>query len=261
MTTVLTRILRHKQWEVTKTEKRVPLSTLTERSRPFPILDFQASLGTPGIQIIAEIKRKSPSSGEIRPEADPVIVAREYRDNGAAAISVLTDRKYFGGKMEYIHRVKSAVFIPVLRKDFIISRYQVIESYLAGADAILLIAGIVPRKTLASLYELAVELGLSVLIELFSPGHLKEIKGLNPGLVGVNARNLETMRVDLNRLEEIFPLLPPDSLKVAESGVRSPDDLHYIADLGYDAALVGTALMRSPSPGGALKNLLKGFQT
>jgi len=148
----------------------------------------------------------------------------------------------------------------LLRKDFIISEYQVYESYIAGADAILLIADAVDTATLANLYGVARRLGLAVLLEVYSKEALSRVKDLKPKIMGVNSRDLSTMETDLNRCKGLFPLLPPNCLKVAESGIQSSDDLRTISDIGYHAALVGTTLMKSTSPGKSLSNLLKGLQ-
>jgi indole-3-glycerol phosphate synthase len=143
------------------------------------------------MQIIAEIKKQSPSEGEIMPEANPAEIAAEYERNGASAISVLTDSHYFGGQLEYIQQVKNVVDIPVLRKDFIISEYQIWESFQLGADAILLIADAIDKELLISLNQLALELGLHVLIETHNSSHLSWINDLNPQIVGINCRNLQ----------------------------------------------------------------------
>jgi len=259
--TILREIIQHKELEVAEAIKCVPMDTLKLNSRPFPMRNFFQAVDQPGLQIIAEIKRRSPSSGDIQPEADPVQIAREYEEAGAAAISILTDEKYFNGNVEHLKRVKEAISIPVLRKDFIISEYQVLESYLAGADAILLIVHILKPKVLIHLYQVATELGLSVLVELNSKEQLKPAQALNPQIVGVNARNLTTMKTDINRCKKIFPFLPHLSLKVAESGISTIHDLQFIQKTGYDAALIGTALMQSSSPGILLRSLLKGVRS
>jgi len=257
---ILHNILLRKKEEVLDTSKRVPLDILKQKTRSLPILDFRKTLNFPGLSVIAEIKRKSPSYGIIKPNTNPVQIAREYSDNGAAAISVLTDEKYFGGTIKDLQLVKEAVSIPILRKDFIMSEYQVYESYLAGADAILLIAEVLQPDTLFSLYDKAIELGIGVLIEVHSISILKQIEKLKLQMIGVNARNLTNMKTDLSRCEKIFPQLPPDCLKVAESGISSLDDLRFIKKIGFDAALVGTFLMKSESPGISLKNMLAGLE-
>lgn len=255
---ILKEIILHKEKELSEAKRRIPLNQLRKGSRPFPILDFQRSLAQPGIQIIAEIKRKSPSSGNIKPNVDPATIAREYSQNGAAAISVLTDENYFGGNLEHLRRIKRAVNIPVLRKEFIFSEYQVWESYLAGADAILLIVDILQLEVLENLYHIATDLKLAVLMELYSTEKLGVVKKLDPRIVGVNARDLQTMKTDLKHCAEVFPLLPPSALKVAESGIHTSENLRFIKESGYDAALIGTSLMKSPSPGSALRHILQG---
>lgn len=257
---ILQEIIQHKIVEVAEASKHLSLNQLRKRQRTFPLLDFREALTQPGLQIIAEIKIKSPSVGDIQPAAKPVDIAKQYEENGAAAISILTDKKYFGGNLEFLRRIKATVSLPLLRKDFIISEYQVYESYVAGADAILLIADAVDTATLTNLYGVARRLGLAVLLEVYSKEALSRVKNLKPEIMGVNSRDLSTMETDLNRCKGLFPLLHPSCLKVAESGIQSNDDLRFISDIGFHAALVGTTLMKSTSPGESLSNLLKGLQ-
>ena len=257
---ILNEIIQYKKQEIANAAKRIPLDGLKRGTRQFPLLKFAEALAQPGLQVIAEIKRKSPSSGNIRLMADPVAIAKDYEQNGAAAISVLTDKKYFAGSLEFLQDIKASVSIPVLRKDFIISEYQLFESYVAGADAILLIADVLDAATLKHLYQKATELGLAVLMEVHSRQSLKIVLALNPEIVGVNTRDLTTMEINLNHCQEMFSDLPPSSLKVAESGIQTVDDLKFVANIGYDAALIGTALMKSGAPGETLNSFLKEVQ-
>ena len=253
---ILEKIVAHKQKEVEAQIKIIPLDRIKKSQRLFAVRDFKKALGREGIQIIAEIKRRSPSNKNIYPHAIPVDVAKSYSINGAAALSVLTDSHFFGGHLEFIRQVKTVVDLPILRKDFIVSEYQVWESFHKGADAILLIADAIDFNMLSALYSLASELGMHVLIETHSVKHLDNIRSLKPEIVGINCRNLQTMETNLEWFEDVLNSLPSDCVKVAESGIKTFDDLSYISQLGYDAALVGTSLMKTGTPGSALAELL-----
>ena len=253
---ILKKIILHKKEEVKERSKVTPIERIKGSQRLYAIRDFKSALTKNGMSIIAEIKRCSPSMGEIFADADPVEIAQTYENNGASAISVLTDQDFFGGQLEFIQQVKVVTLLPILRKDFIISEYQVWESFQAGADAILLIADAIDKTLFTDLYQLATELGLHVLIETHNAENLKWIRKLKPFIVGVNCRNLKTMKTNLNWFEAIFDQFPKECVKVAESGINSPKDLDYISDIGYNAALVGTSLMKTGSPGTALADLL-----
>ena len=253
---ILEKIIQHKKEEVKEKSRLTPLERIQDSQRLFAIRDFNSALSQNKMQIIAEIKKQSPSEGEIMPEGNPAEIAVEYERNGASAISILTDSHYFGGQLEYIQQVKNVVDIPVLRKDFIISEYQIWESFQLGADAILLIADAIDKELLISLNQLALELGLHVLIETHNSSHLSWINDLNPQIVGINCRDLQNMKTDLTWLKTVAEELPIDCIKVAESGIRTNDDLSKIDQYGYDAALVGTSLMKTGDPGNALVTLL-----
>ena len=253
---ILEKIIISKKHEIVEKSKIITIERLKDSQRLYAIRDFKKSLLNNTIDIIAEIKRKSPSMGDILPNSTPKEIAKAYATNGASAISVLTDEPFFGGKLEYISDVKAEVKIPVLRKDFIISEYQIWESYFAGADAILLIADLLDFSQLNTLYELARELGLHVLVETHDLDLIPIIASLNPEIVGINCRNLKNMGTDLNWFTPAIELLPADSIKVAESGIFENSQLEFIETLGFDAALVGTSLMKSGEPGRALAHLL-----
>ncbi len=254
---ILDEIVAHKAEEVSQCEERAPLETLAPR--PDGVRDFAAALDFTGLQVIAEVKRKSPSQGDIRVDLDPADLARTYQQAGAAAISVLTDEAYFGGSLAHLALVRDAVNIPVLRKDFIIGEYQVHESYHASADAILLIADVLSTDRLKHLYHLAQSLGLHVLVEGHSDSALETIRRLAPRIAGINARNLTTMAVDLEAMLYRWRLLPEESIHVAESGIADADDLDRVRRAGYDAALIGTALLKQGQPGENLRRLLAGL--
>ena len=254
---ILEKIIAHKQEEVEAQLKIIPLDRLQKSQRLFAVRDFKKALEGEDIRIISEIKKQSPSEKNIYPNAVPAETAKSYKLNGAAALSVLTDSHFFGGHLDFVQQVKTVVDLPVLRKDFIISKYQVWESFHAGADAILLIADAIDFSLLAALYKLASELGMHVLIETHSLKHLDNISSLNPQIVGINCRNLQTMEADLSLFESVYSKLPADCVKVAESGIKTNDDVINISHIGYDAILVGTSLMKTRSPGSALAELLQ----
>lgn len=253
---ILEKIINSKKYELEEKLKIIPIERLQESQRLYEIRDFKKSLKNSSIDIIAEIKQKSPSMGEIMINSDPKDIAEQYSENGASAISVLTDEPFFGGRLEYISEVKSVIDIPVLRKDFIISDYQIWESYHAGADAILLIADVLEKKQMYRLYELAHQLGLHILVETHNLELIPDIALLNPQIIGINCRNLKNMETDIQWFSESIDLLPAGSVKVAESGIYDKNHIEFIENLGFDGALVGTSLMASGKPGEALAHLL-----
>ena len=252
---ILEEIIEFKRSEVEERVKITPLERIQDSQRLYSVRDFKGALKCDDIQIIAEIKRRSPADGDINIMADPGKIAKAYANNGAACISVLTDQHYFGGHLEFIQQVKAVVEMPILRKDFIISEYQVWESFHAGADAILLIADAIEASMLKDLYQLAVDLGLHVLIETHNIDHLKWISDLNPGIIGVNCRNLAIMETNINLFGDIDKDMLSSSIWIAESGIKSHSDLKYVSKLGFHAALIGSHLMISDDPGVALAEL------
>jgi indole-3-glycerol phosphate synthase len=212
-----------------------------------PARGFAAALRAPGeVRLLAEVKRRSPSAGPIRPDADPVEVARAYRDAGAAALSVLTDEQFFGGSLDALRAVRRAVELPVLRKDFVVDAVQLWEARAAGADAVLLIARILPGGALAELHQQARELGLDVLVEVHDAEELERALAVDARLVGVNNRDLRTFRTDLALSYHLAPTVPLRATLVAESGIRAAEDVAGLGAAGVDAVLVGESLMRQP---------------
>lgn len=208
---------------------------------------FGASLRHPSeVRLLAEVKRRSPSAGDIRPGADPVEVARAYVQGGAAALSVLTDREYFGGDLDFLRAVRRAVSIPVIRKDFIIHPVQVWEARAAGADAILLIVRILEQPRLVELHGLAAELGMDVLVEAHTAEELDRALEAGATLVGVNNRDLDTFVTDLDLCVRLAPRVPAHVTYVGESGIRTAGDVDRLGAAGVDAILVGESLMRQP---------------
>jgi len=205
--------------------------------------------------VIAEIKRRSPSRGEIRSDFDPVACALAYADAGAAAISVLTDERYFGGRLEYLEAVRRVVPLPLLRKDFIIDPYQLDEARAGGADAVLLIAAALTSAELCALRERAAGLGLDALVEVHDSGQLQAALAAGADLIGINNRDLRTFEVDLGVTERLAAAIPEGVVAVAESGIFSAGDVERLEAAGARAFLVGEALMREEDIGIALRRL------
>ncbi len=256
--TILDRIVATKREEVLRAKAAVPESELCKRiSKSPPVRDFLAALSGPGpIRLIAEVKKASPSRGVIRADFDPVAIARTYQEHGAACLSVLTDETYFQGRLGYLQQVRAAVKLPVLRKDFIIDTYQVLEARTAGADAVLLIAECLDDASLASLHDAIVELGMTPLVELYEPENLPRVLKVGAKLIGINNRNLRTFEVDLEHTLRLRREIPADRVVVGESGIRTREDVLRLQEAGVQAMLVGESLMASPDVGAAVDQLL-----
>ena len=210
---------------------------------------------TPAPRIIAECKRRSPSRGILRQVYDPAAHARAYEGAGAAAISVLTEPTFFDGSLDHLAAVRGAVRLPLLRKDFVVTPYQVHEAALAGADAVLLIAAALGDGELAELRRCATDLGLAALVEVHDERDLDRALAAGASIVGVNSRNLRTLTVDRDVFDRLGPVIPDEVIAVAESGIRTPEDLRRGAALGFDAFLVGERLIAADDPGAALRAL------
>ena len=271
MKSILEEIVQHKRREVAEASAEVPQEALEERLPGAPALrPFATELardpGSGKTNVIAEIKRRSTSAGLIRERFDPVDIAGRYHDGGARAISCLTDQAYFGGKLAYLGLVREAVPLPVLRKDFIIDRYQVAEARVAGADAVLLIAECLDDRSLLECHDYARSLGLAVLLEVHSRENLERVLGLVEidaaagTLLGINNRDLARMRTDLGQTERLLESVTKGTVDpshvVSESGIRTPEDLRAVRRLGVRSVLVGEHLMGQPDPGAALAALL-----
>jgi indole-3-glycerol phosphate synthase len=255
---ILDEILAHKRDEVVAAKAAIPASEMAARARSCGSaprgLRRALAAGDPP-RVIAEIKRCSPSRGEIRPDFDPVMIAKAYAEAGAAAISVLTDERYFGGHLEYLEAVRRAVPLPLLRKDFIVDPYQVDEARAAGADAVLLIAGALTPAELRALRERAAGLGLDALVEVHDAGQLESALAAGADLIGINNRDLRTFEVDLGVTERLAAEMPEGVVAVAESGIFSAGDVERLEAAGAQAFLVGEALMREEDIGVALRRL------
>lgn len=216
---------------------------------------FRRALQQDGLQVIAEIKRASPSRGMLAPDLDPETLACAYRDGGAAALSVLTEEEFFHGTAEDLQRAARASDLPVLRKDFLVDPVQIEESLAMGADAVLLIVAALPGQQLAEMMACAREAELDALVEVHHADELQRALDAGAVLMGVNSRDLRSFSVDLARAEEMASLLPSDVVRVAESGISSPADARRMRDAGYDAVLVGESLVCAGDPAGALREL------
>ena len=222
---------------------------------------FVAALTAPGrVNIIAECKRRSPSRGILRADYRPAEIAAAYEANGAAAISVLTEPTFFDGSLDDLRAVRAAVTVPLLCKDFILTRYQLLEAAAAGADAVLLIVAALDDIALGSLLTHATDLGLGVLVEVHDRGELQRAATAGATVIGVNNRNLRTLSVDLNASRRLIAQMPPGTIGVAESGLRTSADLVELGAAGYQAFLIGETLMTTPDPGETLGSLLADAQ-
>lgn len=256
--TILDEILEHKRDEVAEAKRRAPASRVAERARVCgeALRGFRSALAAgPGPRVIAEIKRRSPSKGEIRADFDPEECARSYADAGAAAISVLTDERYFGGRLEFLPAVRSAVELPLLRKDFVIDPYQIDEARVSGADAVLLIAAAMSGEELGRLRQHAISLGLDALVEVHDEHELESALAAGADLIGINNRNLRSFETDLAVSERLAPMAAGKALIVAESGIFSHGEIRRLEGAGVDAFLVGESLMREADVGLALRRL------
>jgi indole-3-glycerol phosphate synthase len=257
MPTILDRIVKAKLREIDAARRAVPETELERRVANLPATrDFTRAVHQLGaVAVIAEVKKASPSAGVIRADFDPVAIARTYEQHGAAAISVLTDVEFFQGSLAYLTAVRAAVACPVLRKDFILDRYQLLEARAARADGVLLIAECLPGDRLATLHEQASELGLHTLIELHDADQLPRVLDTGGRVIGVNNRDLRTFTTRIEHTLELLPKIPADRIVVSESGITSHAHLTRLGQAGAKAVLVGESLMRAPDIGAALDAL------
>ncbi len=256
--TILDQIVETKRREVEQGRRRMPLEELeAQAAEAPPVRDFRAALEGPGpIRLIAEVKKASPSAGVIRPDFDPIALARAYQGHGAHCLSVLTDVSYFQGHLSYLARIRASVAIPILRKDFLIDEYQVVEARMAGADAVLLIAEILDAAALAALLARARSLGMAALVEIHDEANLPRVLAAGADLVGVNNRDLRRFVTDLEHTLRLRDKVPPGVVLVSESGIARRADVERLEAAGVDAILVGESLMRQPDVGLAVERLL-----
>jgi indole-3-glycerol phosphate synthase len=255
---ILDEITTDKRREIDEAKRARPEADLRRAVEAAPpARNFFAPLASAGpIKLIAEVKKASPSAGLIRADFDPVAIGRTYEQHGASCISVLTDEQYFAGSLDDLRRVRAAVGVPCLRKDFILDKYQLYEARSAGADAVLLIAECLDDCNLRALFNEAVSLGMTPLVELYEPENLKRVFDAGATLIGVNNRNLKTMRTDLEHTLRLRDQIPGECVLVAESGIQTRADVARLEAAGVDAILVGESLMREADIGLGVQRLL-----
>jgi indole-3-glycerol phosphate synthase len=221
-----------------------------------PALDAHSFLSRDEMNVIAEVKRSSPSKGELATITDPASLAEQYQEAGAAAVSVLTERRRFGGSLEDLDAVRKRISIPVLRKDFMVDEYQFLEARAHGADVVLLIVAALSKSQLRDFYDLATELGMASLIEVHTAQELESAMDIEPRIIGVNSRNLKTLDVDSAAFADLIPRIPADVIRVAESGIATRSDVEFAQNAGATAILVGETLVKSGNPISAMQELL-----
>ncbi|KAB1502541.1 indole-3-glycerol phosphate synthase TrpC [Corynebacterium sp. 320] len=261
MSSVLDEIIAGVLEDQAQREAKIPYAEIKAMSLDAPpALDAYAALSGPNVKVIAEVKRASPSKGHLAEIAEPEVLAAAYDANGASVISCLTEQRRFRGSLEDFDKVRAAVNIPLLRKDFIVNPYQIHEARAHGADVVLLIVAALEQERLVSLMDRVESLGMTALVEVHTEEEAQRAVEAGAKVIGVNARNLKTLEVNMNVFSEIAPSLPNDVIKVAESGVRDKRDLLAYAGAGADAILVGEGLVTAGNPGAACKALVAAGQ-
>ncbi|QMU56303.1 MAG: indole-3-glycerol phosphate synthase TrpC [Candidatus Mycalebacterium zealandia] len=262
-TSILTKIIENKKTEITELKKRFSLSEIKDLSRNAPAAkNFRSALlsGTKP-RVIAEIKKASPSKGIIAKDFNPVSIAAQYEQSGAAAVSVLTDQKFFQGSLSYIAAIKHETSLPVLRKDFLIDPFQIYESRVAEADTLLLIVAAMENTGhLSDLLGLSRDLGMEPLVEVHTESEVEMALEAKSSVVGINNRDLDSFKVDLSVSERLASMIGKDKVIVAESGITSSNDMISVSNYGVHAFLIGETLMSSPEPGQSLQNLMRGWR-
>ena len=255
--TILDQIIVRKRAELLNQQTIIGIEELEGISRP-PRRPFRSALESKQPAIIAEVKKASPSAGVIAENFDPAAIASSYEQGGAAALSVLTDQQFFQGSLEHLDEARQATRLPVLRKDFTLDRYHLLEAAAAGADAVLLIVAALPNFQLRELLEQAEELDLEALVEVHNEDELYRAIDVGANLIGINNRNLKTLEVSLETSLQLAAKVPPSALWISESGIRTPEDMRRLMDAGCRAFLIGESLMKQANPGVALANLIEG---
>ena len=254
---ILDDIVRDKRADLQRAKAAVPLADLQQRALfRMPRRPLRAALEARHRAIIAEVKKASPSKGIIRADFDPLWIAGRYAESGAAAISVLTEERYFLGSLEYLAAIRQRVSVPLLRKDFLFDPYQLYEARAFGADAVLLIVAILSDTLLQELLWLAEELNLSPLVEIHDRAELERAVRGGARLLGINNRDLRTFRTTLTTTEELLPSIPPDAFVIAESGIETAADIERLERMGVSAFLIGETFMRAADPGVPLSDFL-----
>jgi indole-3-glycerol phosphate synthase len=237
--------------------RRLPLSQLHEQLSQAPqVIDAHERLRAAPMTVIAEVKRASPSKGALASIADPRALAAQYQSAGAAVVSVLTEQRRFGGSLADLIAVRSEIDIPILRKDFMVDEYQFFEARAAGADVVLLIVAALSKHQLKDYYDLATELGMAVLVETHTHQEIEDAMAIDPRIIGVNARNLKTLEIDLAAFSQLIPEIPSTVIRVAESGISARSEVEIAQSAGAQAILVGETLVKSGDPAAAIDQLL-----
>lgn len=256
---ILSRIIEDKRRTVDEAKRVKPQEALVkEVAHAYIKSAFKRNISRPHhVNLIAEIKKASPSKGILRGDFNPAKIAVTYQANGASAISVLTDERFFEGKLEHVKLVKERVTLPVLRKDFIIDEYQIYETAVSGADAMLLIAELLSKDEMKRFYDIATGLGLDVLVEAHNEEDLGKALAIDAEIIGINNRDLHTFKVDLGVTQKLIRHIPPNKVIVAESGIKTYEDMMFLKSLGVNAVLIGEAFMEAEDIGAKMRELLR----
>jgi indole-3-glycerol phosphate synthase len=254
---ILEKIVKAKHKEVAALKEMTPLSQLEDAiGNLLPVRDFRGAISNVRCSIIAEVKRRSPSKGRIREEFDPMQIATIYQENGAHAVSVLTDAEFFEGKAQYLSEIKKSIDLPLLRKDFVIDSYQIYETRFLGGDALLLIAGLLEQGQLGEYIQLSEIVGLAPLVEVHTQEELDKALAAGADIIGINNRDLKTFSTDIKKTLELAPLVPRDRIVVTESGINTREDIEQLMEAGIHCFLIGEALMRAEDIGGKLREFV-----
>lgn len=256
---ILSRIIEDKARVVEEARRARPQEDLIREIKNLSVKSqFKKNVSRPHhINLIAEIKKASPSKGILRGDFNPVKIAITYQANGASAISVLTDERFFEGKLEHIKKVRGNVSIPILRKDFFIDEYQIYETVEAGAEAILLICEILSIAELTKFYNLAIELGLDCLVEVHNEEDIEKALAVNAAIIGINNRDLHTFKVDLGVTQRLIRLIPQNKVIVSESGIKRYEDIMFLKSLGVNAVLIGEAFMEADDIASKMREMMR----
>ncbi len=255
---ILDSIIEHKRKELQTDQEQIPLAKLKAKIANLPATkDFKRAISQPdSINLIAEVKKKSPSKGIIREDFDPVSIAKTYAENGATAISVLTDVKFFDGSLDFLTAIREEVDVPLLRKDFTIDPYHIYQARVAGADAVLLIVAVLSSEQLCEFVEIASSLSMASLVEVHTAAELDIALDIGAEIIGINNRDLRTFNTDLSTTYKLREVIPSDRVVVSESGIYTRSDVESLRDVGIDAILVGESLMRSTDIGEKVRQLI-----
>ncbi|MGB2601156.1 MAG: indole-3-glycerol phosphate synthase TrpC [Candidatus Omnitrophota bacterium] len=256
---ILSKIIEEKRREIDRAQKQISLNDLKGKASNIYIKSaFKKNISRRGhVNLIAEIKKSSPSRGVIRVDFNPTRIALAYQASGASAISVLTDERFFDGKLEYLKQVKERVTIPVLRKDFIIDEYQIYETLVNGADAILLIAQILTQEELTRYLNLTKELGMEALVEVHNEEDVEKSLNSNAAIIGINNRDLTNFHVDISTTQRLIRLIPDTKVIVSESGIETYEQVMFLKSLGVNSVLIGETFMKSDNIGEKVRELIR----